>query len=157
MKFLLAILSILAFSACTITPQQATALAGAAAGNVYATAKLNGATPATQAATIKALTDLETELPQIPLGKVSTYNLGALQAELVAVKATLITDQSKASQIDSFIALVANNQGSLSGGIVTADQALVFGAFQNVATGIANAIQFYDGQHGLSAATVAAP
>jgi hypothetical protein len=150
-SLLLTALLALAFVGCQLTPQQAIGLAGAESGNVYATAALNkAATPADQAAVVKAMTDLEAELPQIPLGKVSTYNIGALQAELAAVKATLISDQAKASQIDSFIALVANNQGSLSGGIVTAQQAQVFAAFANVATGIGNAVQFYKGQHALA-------
>lgn len=130
-----------------MSQQQQIALAGAGSGNVYATYVLTQATtPATKAAAIKALTDLAAELPQIPLGKVSTFQLGALQAELQQAKANLITNPQAENQIGSFIALVANNQGTLTGGIVTADQALVFGAFQNVATGIGNAVEFALGQ-----------
>lgn len=137
----------------SMTTDQKIALAGAESGNIYATAELTkAATPAAKQATIKALTDLATELPLIPLGKVSTFNIGALQAELANVHATLISNPAAANQIDSFIALVANNQGTLTSGIVTTEQALVFGAFQNVATGITNAIQFAAGQ-----ASVAAP
>lgn len=131
----------------SLSNDQKIALAGAEAGNIYATAELTKAvTPAQKAATIQALTDLATELPQIPLGKVSTFQIGALQQELRNVKGTLLTNSESANQIDSFIALVANNQGTLTSGIVTTEQALVFGAFQNVATGITNAIQFAAGQ-----------
>ena len=67
----------------SLTPQQKIALAGAESGNVYATYELGKATtPAAQVTTVKALTDLATELPNIPLGKVSAFQIGALQAEL---------------------------------------------------------------------------
>lgn len=132
---------------CANTPQENIALAGAASGNAYATYELGKATtPAATAATVKALTDLAAELPNIPLGKVSTFNLGALQAELKVAKANLITNVAAENQIVSLIALVANNQGTLTSGIVTADQALVYGAFANVASGITNALQFAAGQ-----------
>lgn len=131
----------------SMTTDQKIALAGAESGNIYATAELTqAATPAAKAATIQALTDLAAKLPLIPLGKVSTFDIGALQQELKNVHATLITDPKAANQIDSFIALVANNQGTLTSGIVTGEQALIFGAFQNVATGITNAVQFAAGQ-----------
>ena len=126
---------------CNMTPQQAQALAGAEAGNIYATWALNKS----GASALKALTDLQSELPNIPLGKVSSFNIGALQAELKQAKIDLESNPQAQSQITSLIALVANNQGTLSGGIVTADQALVYAAFQNVATGIANAEQVWQG------------
>lgn len=131
---------------CVLTPSQKIALAGAESGNAYATFELTKTNAATQAATVKALTDLATKLPQIPLGKVSAFDLGALQGELQVAKANLITDPKAENQIISLISLVSNNQGTLSGGVVTADQALVFGAFQNVATGITNAVQVFLGR-----------
>ena len=131
----------------SLTPQQKIALAGAESGNVYATYELGKATtPAAQVTTVKALTDLATELPNIPLGKVSAFQIGALQAELDQAKVNLITDPAKENQIVSLISLVANNQGTLTNGVMTADQALVFGAFQNVATGITNGVQVFLGQ-----------
>lgn len=135
-------------SACnSMSLQEKAALAGATAGNVYATYELGkAATPAAKTAAISALTDLAAELPNIPLGKVSTFKLGALQAELAAAKADLVTNPAAQNQIGSLIALISNNQGTVSSGIVTADQTLVFGAFQNVATGITNAVQFAQGQ-----------
>ena len=139
---------------CAITPQQGAALASAESGNVYATWALG---KSGQSA-IKALTDLQNELPQIPLGKVTAFNIGSLQAELQQAK----IDFSKAgnnqavSQITSFISLVADNQGTLSGGIVTADQALVFAAFQNVANGIGNGVQTWQGQQSVLNPTPAA-
>lgn len=141
-----AIFSLSSLSGCAMTPLQAQALAGAASGNAYATFELSKTTPATKDATVKALTDLATKLPLIPLGKVSAFDIGALQGELQVAKANLIKDSLAENQIDSLIALVANNQGSMSGGIVSADQALVFGAFQNVATGINNAVQVFLGR-----------
>lgn len=142
-----AVFAIAFFSGCVATPQQQIALAGAASGNAYATFELQKATtPAEAGATVKALTDLAAEMPGIPLGKVSTKQLGALNAELQLAKISLIQNSKSSSQIDSLIALVSNNQGTLSGGIVTAQQAIVFGAFQNVASGITNALDFYSGQ-----------
>lgn len=148
MKTKLAIVfaAVLGLCGCSMTPQQGIALAGAESGNAYATYVLQKGGPSA----VKALTDLVTELPQIPLGKVSAFNLGALQAELAQAKADLVTNPQASSQINSLISLVANNQGTLNGGIVTADQALVFAAFQNVANGIANAVQFYNGQHSVA-------
>lgn len=152
--FLAIALCALAFwSGCAFTPGQTSALAGATAGNVYATNVLkNAVTPAQQAAAVKALTDLQNELPNIPLGKVSTFDLGALEAELQQAKANLISDEGSENQIDSFIALVANNQGKLSGGVVTPEQAQIFAAFENVATGIGNAVQFWQGHNSVSPA-----
>jgi hypothetical protein len=143
----LVVLGALPLVGCVFTPSQKIALAGAEAGNVYATYELSQAVlPATQAATVKALTDLATALPNIPLGKVSAFQLGALQGELQVAKANLITNPQAEDQIISLISLIANNQGSLSGGVVTAEQAEVFGAFQNVATGITNAVQVFLGR-----------
>lgn len=145
---LLAISCLLAGAGCAgMSKEQEIALAGAASGNAYATYVLTKAATADQkTAAVKALTDLAAELPNIPLGKVSAFQLGALQAELKQASADLISNPQAENQIGSLISLVANNQGTLSGGIVTADQSLVFGAFQNVATGIGNAVQFALGQ-----------
>lgn len=129
----------------TMSNSQKVALAGAEAGNAYATFELQKS----GAAAVKALTDLAVELPNIPLGKVSAFQIGALQAELQVAKANLATNPTAENQIISLASLVANNQGTLTSGIVTGEQALVFGAFQNVATGIANAVQVYLGQQSI--------
>lgn len=151
-KLILAFSAILALTGCaSLSPQQQIALAGAESGNVYATWALG---KSGQAA-VKALTDLQAELPQIPLGKVTAFNIGALQAELSQAKIDLQSNPQAESQITSFISLVANNQGTLSSGIVTADQAMVYGAFTNVASGINNAIQIWQGQQSVTNPTAA--
>lgn len=149
----LALLACALFAGCAgMSKEQQLALAGAESGNAYATYVLTKAPdPASKALAVKALTDLAVELPNIPLGKVTAFQLGQLNGELQAAKANLISNPQAENQIVSFISLVANNQGTLTGGIVTADQALVFGAFQNVATGIGNAVQFALGQASVTA------
>ena len=141
---------VLAFSlsSCALSPSQQVALAGAEAGNAYATYALGQATtPAQQALVLTGLGDLASNLPLIPLGKVSPAKLGAINAELAAAKAAIgqSGNSQLASQVGSLVSLVTTAQNNAYGSVVTADQALVAAACQNVSQGIMNAIAYWQG------------
>lgn len=142
MKSLLLVLLAFACFGCVATPEQTIALANASAGNAYATYELNkGGTKA-----VVALTHLSLILPDVPLGKVSASELGALGAELKLAQASFVNDDATRNQLGSFLALISQNAGMITGGNITAKQALVMAHFQNVSNGITNAIAFWQGQ-----------
>ena len=119
-----------------------------AAGQGYAEFELGASTSAADAASrIAALTRLETDLPNIPLGKVSNLELGALNAQLQAAKEGINTNdptkQQILGQIASLINLVAINASSTGG--ENANQALVSAGCTNAATGIGLGISYVEG------------
>jgi hypothetical protein len=119
-----------------------------AAGQGYAEFELNQATSASDAAArIAALTRLQTDLPNIPLGKVSNMELGALNAQLQAAKEGINTSdptkQQILGQIASLINLVATNASSTGG--ENLNQAALSAGCTNAATGISLGIQYVEG------------
>jgi hypothetical protein len=131
-------------------------LANAEAGNalaVYLYAK-NGPS------IVKGLTDLATDLPLIPLGKVTAGEFGALTAELQnyksAVAASSAAGEVVASppvnlaqlldQLISLISLVTSSFPSASGGLETLDQAVAVQYLGNWSAGITNALSFEAGK-----------
>lgn len=142
MKSLLLVLLAFACFGCVATPEQYVALANAEAGNAYATYELNKG----GAKAVVALSHLSGVLPNIPLGKVSPTELGAISAELKVAQASFVNDDSTRNQIGSLIALISQNAGTITGGNVTAQQALIMAQFQNVANGISAGIAFWEGQ-----------
>jgi len=140
------------------------ALGNAAAGNALGTFVLDKY----GSVELKGLTDLATDLPLIPLGKVTPAELGALDTELQSYKTAVATvastnptapvtsstnAQQLLDQIISLIALVSNAMPSASGGIETADQALAAVYLSQWAAGIHNALGFYAGKTGGGPAT----
>lgn len=134
------------------------ALGNAAAGNALGTFVLGKY----GASEVKGLTDLATDLPLIPQGLVTAPELGALTAELENYKAAVsvvagatpsapVTPQTTAQQLldqlISLIALVSNAMPSATGGIETADQALVSVYLAQWAAGLHNALGFYAGKN----------
>jgi hypothetical protein len=144
---------------------QLQSLATAELGNALATYTLGKqGVPA-----IQGLQDLATDLPLIPLGKVTPQELGALSAELsktqAAMQATAATGATTIptapptnlsqtiSQLGSLIALITTSQPTASGGLETVDQAIAVQYFANVSQGILNGIGFYQGASGGGKAT----
>jgi hypothetical protein len=126
----------------SIDPQTLLAQATSAAGNIIATFVLNKQ----GAAAIPTLQNLASQLPQIPVGKITPNQAGVLAAQIQGVASlTTATDTLVASNLGSLAALVTNSAASATSGDVTVTQALLVGAAQNFATGINNAIQFYQG------------
>lgn len=145
MKKILTLCAALALAGCG-TPTQNIAMAGAEAGNAIATYMLDTYGPGE----IQALTDIAVDLPNVPLGKVSTAKQGFDQGELQRAQGTLtspagVKNQQLYDQFASALALFTNNQGSFSGGAETADMALLSQQGQNLALGIQNAINHYNG------------
>lgn len=127
---------------CAASPSQQVALGFESAGNYYGTYELNKS----GRAAVPALTHLSLVMPDIPLGKVPVMELGQLSAELKLAQASFINNEQARNQIGSLIALISDNAGKISGGNITAQQALIMAQFQNVANGISNAIAFWSGQ-----------
>jgi hypothetical protein len=136
----------------SLDPLVLQAEATAEAGNAVATWLLSKNGPSA----VAGLTNLAQILPQIPLGKVTPFQLGATSAELSAINAQATAQsasQQLISQIGSLVSLVSSSQASSTGGPVTATQALLVGAAQNVALGIQNALGFFAGQQSVAAAS----
>lgn len=125
------------------TPVQQAAQVGAGAGDVYAEYELGRSTN-TQA-TINALSDLATNLPNIPLGTVSSYEQGVIQGELNSAKAGIPpgSDPKIANAIGSLIALATT--APAGSGLVTADMALASQQASNIAYGINRYIKYWQG------------
>jgi hypothetical protein len=144
---------------------QLQSLATAELGNAIATYTLgkNGS------AAVQGLQDLATDLPLIPLGKVTASELGALSAELNATQASMKVSATAGvttiptappsnlsqiiSQLGSLIALITTSQPSASGGLETVDQAIAVQYFANVSQGLLNGVQFWQGSQGGGKAT----
>ena len=118
-----------------------------AAGQGYAEFELGASTSAADAASrIAALTRLETDLPNIPLGKVSDLELGALNAQLQPAKLGINTSDPTKQNILSAIASLGNliaQNASLGG--ETAGQALVSADYANASLGIGMGINYIEG------------
>lgn len=141
----LAALSLTSTGCATLDPGQQIALANAAAGNAVATYLLgkNGA------AAVQPLNDLAAKLPLIVEGKVTAYQLGQLNAELQGVQSGVSgTNQQLFDQAGSLIALISKSAADATGGALTPQQAVLLGYCQNVAQGIQNAVQYWQGGHG---------
>ena len=140
---LVALAAVAILAGCvTMTPTQNVALANAAAGNSYAIYVLdqNGA------AAIPTLTLLATQLPLIPQGKVSSHDVGVLEGQLQQTKGTISAQNPKLSdQVASLINLVAQAQVNAAGGNIDVNQAVLFAACQDVANGINNGVQYWEG------------
>ena len=130
---------------CALTPVDVTAQEGA--GKLYAQFELGNVSSAAQAATaIAALQRLETDLPNIPLGKVSDLELGALNAQLQQAKLGINTSDPTKQNILSAIASLGNliaQNASLGG--ETAGQALVSADYTNASLGIGMGINYIEG------------
>ena len=135
---------LMSLTAC-FTPSQQVALAGAEAGNAFATYELNKS----GTAVIKGLTDIATNLPLIPYGKVSANELGVINAELSQVQGTQTSSSQLYSQVGSLISLVSQASAT-AGGNPTAEQGVLAAQAQDVANGITNAIAFYQGQQSVT-------
>lgn len=122
------------------------ALANAEAGNAFATYELNR-----DPATLQGLQDMAKALPDIPLGKVSAYQLGVIQGELN--KAKIGTSGQLASQIGSMIALVSQAGLVSNGGVPTAEAGIISADCADAAAGINNAIAYWQGQNSVPKAT----
>jgi hypothetical protein len=139
----------------SLDPQVIFAGATAEAGNALATWLLgkNGA------ASVSGLQNLAANLPLIPVGKVTPFNLGVISAQLSAINSAATSQNADAkflSQIGSVIALVSNEEAAASGGNITTSQAVLVAAATNVANGINNALGFFEGQQSVLAAVPAA-
>jgi hypothetical protein len=130
---------------CALTPVDVTTQEGA--GKLYAQFELGRVTTQAEAqAAISGLTRLEADLPNIPLGKVSDQELGALNAQLQQAKLLVNTNDPNKIQILNAIASLGNliAQNASSGG-ETAGQAIVAADFTNAAIGIGAGINYVEG------------
>lgn len=139
LAFVLGLPICLFVSSCK-TPTQNAAIATAEAGNAYATYELGKSV-----ANLKGLQDLAAALPLMPLGKVSAEQLGVINAELTAALNTTAGGTQINNQIGSLIALVSQSEYS-AGGPETAEQGVLVAQATDVAGGILNGIQFWQGQ-----------
>lgn len=134
---------------------QLQSLATAELGNAVATYVLSKS----GVSAVKALQDLATNLPLIPLGKVSPTELGTLTAELSKTHSAISGSaaagetvagvsslQETASQLGSLISLVSQAEPTASGGLETPDQALAVQYLWNFSSGVLNGVQFWQGQ-----------
>jgi hypothetical protein len=129
----------------SLDPNVLIAQAGSVLGNAVATFVLQkdgkGA--------IIPLQNLASALPNIALGKVTPYTMGALTAQLQVLngQATSGNNAAVVAQLASLLDLVAQAEANAAGtGDITGIQALLSGAATNIANGIMNAVNFYSGQ-----------
>ena len=101
---------------------------------------------------MQPLNDLKAALPLIIQGKVTPEQLGAINAELAGIKAGATTPRLL-DQVGSLVALVSQASAAQTGGALTPQQALLLGYCQNVATGIDNAVRYWQGGHPAPAPT----
>lgn len=130
-------------TACS-TPTQQLASANFLAGNAFATYQL-GRDPST----LKGLQDLAAALPNIPTGKVTAFEMGALNAELKPLQAAANSDPKNAAaynQIGSAISAAAQ----LNGKNPTVNDAILIAACMDFANGINHGIEFWQGQQSVA-------
>lgn len=135
---------------CALTPTQQVADASYLAGSAFATGEL-GKNPAI----LKGLQDFAAALPLIPLGKVSAFQMGVINAELQPL---LSAAQSKPqfatvySQIGGLISASSQLFGSGGGSAApTAEAGLAVATCTDFANGIGQGIQFWEGQQSVLA------
>lgn len=160
--------SVLLLAGCAgigpLTPTQQLALGNAAGGNIVATYVLD-----TQGApAVKGLNDLSAALPDIPLGKVSAFQLGAINAELKGIQDKVVASINSGTttvgtgktavvlsqvldQVGSLISLVSKSMAANSGGNETLEQSVLVASAQNIANGIQNAISYWQGGQSIAA------
>jgi hypothetical protein len=129
----------------TLDPQTLLAQSTAEIGNAIATFILlkDGASA------VAGLEALAAALPKIPAGGVTSFQIGVIAAQVNAINTKANAANAGAelvSQTGSLLALVSQGQAAATGGNLTATQALLVAACQNVANGILNAVQFFLGQ-----------
>lgn len=147
------------------TPEQAVAGSVYYAGSAFATYELGQAkTPAAAASVLKGLQDLATALPNIPLGKVTPYQMGVLNAELQPIQAAAVSTAPQLAQYSGTYSQIGNAISALSqinagatGGNPTASTGLIIAQFTDFANGLNEGIQFYNGQQSVGAPATAAP
>lgn len=131
--------SLVSLTAC-FTPTQQIAVGSAEIGNALATYELNK----DGSAAIKGLQDLATNLPLIPLGKVSANELGIINAELQQVQSGQVKSSQLYAQVGSLIALVSQSAAT-AGGNPTLEAGQLVAEATDVSNGINNAIQYWQG------------
>ena len=137
-----------------MTPTQQAADATFLAGQAFATAEL-----AKNPAALKGLQDFAAALPSIPLGKVSAFQMGVLNAELsplTAASAANPTYSQAYSQVGAAISGLSQIAGG-NGGNPTAEVGVLIAWFTDFANGVNQGIQFWQGQQSVAAPAPAAP
>lgn len=142
----LAALGLAIFSpGCAMTPTQEAASGTYLAGSAFATGEL-GKNPAV----LKGLQDFAAALPLIPLGKVSPYQMGVINAELQPLVAAAASKPQYAqvfSQIGNFISAASQLSGNgLGSAAPTAEAGLAVAECTDFGNGITEGIQFWQGQ-----------
>ena len=155
MKPILALLCALAFAGCA-TPTQQAADATFLAGNAFSTFALGQS-----GQTMKGLQDFVTALPGIPLGKVSPYQLGVLNAELKPLAGAAAANPTGASiynQIGAAISGLSQLAGANSGASApTAEQGVLVAEFTDFANGVTAGVQFWQGQQSVTTPATTPP
>ena len=97
------------------------------------------------------MVDVAAKLPNVPTGKLSPADFGALSSELQALQkgsANLAPPNATASDLTKFNAIVSSvisGQTQASGGVVTPVQDLAIGDLQTIANGLLYGVQYFHG------------
>lgn len=151
MKKIIALIS-LAFLAGCGAPAQNIATAVFLSGNAFATAQLTK-----NPASVKGLQDLATALPNIPLGKVTPFEMGVLNAELQPLRTAAVADPSHAAaynQIGALISGLAQANAGATGGNPNINTGIAIVTCADFANGINQAIAFWQGQQSVATPVV---
>ncbi len=138
----------------TLDPQTLIAQLGSVVGNSIALYFLEK----DGAKAVVPLQNLAALLPNVALGKVNSFQMGQLVAQLEAMGASATKaaqPQPFLDQLAAAVALVSQSQAASGGGDITITQALLSAAAQNLANGINAACQYFLGQQSVLAPTPA--
>lgn len=142
----------LALSVGCGTPAQNVATAVFLGGNQFATGQLSK-----NPASLKGLQDLADALPSIPLGKVTPFQMGVLNAELQPLQVAGLSDPKNAgvyNQIGSLISALSQANAGASGGNPNINTGAAIVTCTDFANGINHAIAFWQGQQSVATPVV---
>jgi hypothetical protein len=131
------------FTGCG-SPAQNIATGTFLGGNGFATYELDS-----NPLSLKGLQDFAEALPLIPLGKVTPFQMGVLNAEIEPLKAAAAVDTKNAAvynQIGSLISAASQANAGATGGNPTVNTGIAIAALTDFANGINHGIQFWQGQ-----------